>query len=74
MGSIYKYKPHRLLKVPNVTMLNVFFNYKKTFSMVLLAVCDAQYNFTMLDIGAERSQSDGEIFKSSEIGQRLNNG
>ncbi|KMQ81545.1 nuclease harbi1-like protein, partial [Lasius niger] len=41
------------------------------FSIVLLGVCDAQYNFTIVDIGAEGSQSDGGLFNSSELGIRL---
>ena len=36
-----------------------FFNYKKFFSIVLLAVSDAKYVFTYIDCGAYGSQSDG---------------
>ena len=38
-----------------------------------MAVCDANYNFVLVDIGAYGSQSDGGIFRNSVLGQRLEN-
>lgn len=48
-----------------------YYNYKKYFSTVLLAVCDHLYRFKL---GAYWGNSDGGIFDASIIGQSLKNG
>ncbi|KAJ8947069.1 hypothetical protein NQ318_019964 [Aromia moschata] len=42
-----------------------------TLSIVLLAICDANYSFTFIDIGAHGQRSDGGIFRDSAIGQNF---
>lgn len=49
----------------------MFFNYLKTFSIVLLAICDANKNFIYVDIGAYGGQSDGGVLSNSSFGKRL---
>jgi hypothetical protein len=53
---------------------SVYFNYKKTFSVVLLALVDATYNFIMIDVGSFGRSSDGGIFSHSALGRRMENG
>lgn len=48
-----------------------YYNYKHFFSVVLLAVSDAQYNFTAIDVGAYGREGDSTIFKNSNFYQRL---
>ena len=51
-----------------------FCNYKKYFSIVLLAVCDSENKFVYVDIGSYGSESDGGVFNRSTLKRGLTNG
>lgn len=52
---------------------SLYFNYKKTSSVVLLAIADHDYCFSYIDVGACGSASDGGVFKNCSVYQDLEN-
>ena len=64
---------HIVIQAPNNSG-SLFFNYKGTFSIVLMALVDPDYHFTYVDIGNYGSNADGSIFKHSNFGQAFING
>lgn len=50
---------------------SLFFNYKGSFSIVMMALVDASYKFICVDIGSYGRQSDAGIYSNSILGQAL---
>lgn len=48
-----------------------FFNYKKFFSVVLMAWVDADYQFVYIDVGANGAAGDSSVFNNSNMGIKL---
>ena len=51
----------------------LYHNYKGTFSIVLLAVCEAKYNFTLVDVGQYGSNNDSGVLAQSKISSSFEN-
>ncbi|XP_047113601.1 putative nuclease HARBI1 [Schistocerca piceifrons] len=56
---------------PPRTAGSTYFNYKKFHSVVLLAIVDARYRFSLIDIGCNGRVSDGGVYANSLISSAL---
>ena len=61
---------HVRIQCPNKTG-SLYHNYKGFFSLVLLAICDARYCFTMYDVGHYGSNNDSGVLAKSKMGELL---
>ncbi|XP_046684544.1 uncharacterized protein LOC124370299 [Homalodisca vitripennis] len=61
---------HIVIKKPNKSGSS-YYNYKHTFSIVLMAAVDATSKFTFIDVGSMGRFSDGNIFSSCELEKKM---
>lgn len=53
---------------------SIYFNYKHFFSIVLMAVVDANYEFLYCDVGAEGQSADGGTWNACDLHKAMDNG
>ena len=57
--------------IPPANSGSYYYNYKQRFSIVLMALVDADYKFIFVDIGCNGRVSDGGIFRESTLSAAL---
>ncbi|XP_022162492.1 uncharacterized protein LOC111028245 [Myzus persicae] len=50
---------------------SLYYNYKKFFSLILMAICDSNYCFRIINVGSYGKESDCNVFKMSPFGEKL---
>ena len=53
---------------------SIYYNYKKFYSIVLMALVDSQYMFLFVDVGAQGITSDGGVFRGTYLYEALEGG
>lgn len=61
---------HVIIRQPACTG-SMYFNYKHSFSVILLALVDAHYRFLFIDIGAQGRCADSGVFNESDLNEAL---
>ena len=61
---------HVQMKYPVISG-SCYFNYKSSFSIVLLNLVDANYKFFYVNVGCNRRISDGGVFRNSSLSNAL---
>lgn len=64
---------HVRIRCPEKTG-SLFFNYKDYFSIVMLAMVDANYKFSTVDVGSFGREGDSGIFLKFAMGQQILDG
>lgn len=63
---------HVVIQRPENTV-GEFYNYKGTYSIVLMAIVDANYSFTYVSVGCQGRISDGGVFRNTVFYKKLEN-
>ena len=61
-------REHIVFKSP-INSGSLYFNYRGFFSTVLMAICDARYVFTLVDIDRFGASNDSRVFCNSTMGK-----